>query len=92
MNELSDLTVTALRFGFLLLIWVLIFSIVSAMRRAGAEVGDGEILEGLDQHNRRYLIGVPPSEVVFVRAPFGQGVAASDGLAHGHDLGPRPDS
>lgn len=33
MNELSDLTVTALRFGFLLLIWVLIFSIVSAMRR-----------------------------------------------------------
>ncbi|MGG5172452.1 FHA domain-containing protein FhaB/FipA [Pseudarthrobacter sp. J1738] len=33
MSELSDLTVAALRFGFLLLLWVLIFSIVSAMRR-----------------------------------------------------------
>lgn len=33
MNEVSDLTVTALRFGFLILLWVLIFSIVSAMRR-----------------------------------------------------------
>ncbi|KRE83436.1 MULTISPECIES: FHA domain-containing protein FhaB/FipA [unclassified Arthrobacter] len=30
---MSDLTITALRFGFLLLLWVLIFSIVSAMRR-----------------------------------------------------------
>ncbi|MFI5085194.1 MAG: FHA domain-containing protein [Actinomycetales bacterium] len=30
---MSDLTVTALRFGFLLLLWVLILSIVSAMRR-----------------------------------------------------------
>jgi len=29
----SELTITALRFGFLLLLWVLIFSIVSAMRR-----------------------------------------------------------
>ena len=31
--RMSDLTITALRFGFLLLLWVLIFSIVSAMRR-----------------------------------------------------------
>lgn len=30
---MSDLTITVLRFGFLLLLWVLIFSIVSAMRR-----------------------------------------------------------
>jgi hypothetical protein len=30
---MSELTLTVLRFGFLLLIWVLIFSIVSAMRR-----------------------------------------------------------
>lgn len=30
---MSELTVTALRFGFLLLLWILIFSIVSAMRR-----------------------------------------------------------
>lgn len=30
---MSDLTITALRFGFLILLWVLIFSIVSAMRR-----------------------------------------------------------
>jgi len=29
----SELTITALRFGFLLLLWVLVFSIVSAMRR-----------------------------------------------------------
>jgi hypothetical protein len=29
----SELTITALRFGFLLLLWVLIFSIVSDMRR-----------------------------------------------------------
>ncbi|MFJ3957338.1 FHA domain-containing protein [Arthrobacter sp. NPDC090010] len=33
MSDLSDLTVTALRLGFLLLIWILIFSIVTAMRR-----------------------------------------------------------
>ncbi|MDJ0320946.1 FHA domain-containing protein [Pseudarthrobacter sp. PS3-L1] len=33
MTELSDLTITALRFGFLILLWVLIFSIVSTMRR-----------------------------------------------------------
>lgn len=31
--EISELTITALRFGFLLLLWVLIFSIVSALRR-----------------------------------------------------------
>jgi hypothetical protein len=30
---MSELTITVLRFGFLLLLWVLIFSIVSAMRR-----------------------------------------------------------
>ena len=30
---MSELTITALRFGFLLLLWVLIFSIVAAMRR-----------------------------------------------------------
>jgi hypothetical protein len=30
---MSELTITALRFGFLLLLWVLVFSIVSAMRR-----------------------------------------------------------
>jgi pSer/pThr/pTyr-binding forkhead associated (FHA) protein len=30
---MSDLTVTVLRFGFLLLLWVLIFSIVGVMRR-----------------------------------------------------------
>ncbi|MBW4094335.1 MAG: FHA domain-containing protein [Acidobacteria bacterium] len=30
---MSTLTVTALRFGFLLVLWILIFSIVSAMRR-----------------------------------------------------------
>ncbi|MCZ2403622.1 FHA domain-containing protein [Paenarthrobacter sp. Z7-10] len=30
---MSELTVTVLRFGFLLLLWILIFSIVSAMRR-----------------------------------------------------------
>ena len=30
---LSDLAVTALRFGFLLLLWILILSIVSALRR-----------------------------------------------------------
>lgn len=30
---MSELTITALRFGFLLLLWVLIFSIVSTMRR-----------------------------------------------------------
>jgi hypothetical protein len=29
----SELTITALRFGFLLLLWILIFSIVAAMRR-----------------------------------------------------------
>ena len=33
MSELSELTITALRFGFLILLWVLIFSIVSSMRR-----------------------------------------------------------
>lgn len=33
MNDVSDLTITVLRFGFLLLLWVLIFSIVAAMRR-----------------------------------------------------------
>jgi hypothetical protein len=32
-NDVSELTITALRFGFLLLLWVLIFSIVSTMRR-----------------------------------------------------------
>ena len=31
--RVSELTITALRFGFLLLLWVLIFSIVAAMRR-----------------------------------------------------------
>ncbi len=31
--EISELTITALRFGFLLLLWILIFSIVSALRR-----------------------------------------------------------
>ena len=30
---MSELTITALRFGFLMLLWVLIFSIVAAMRR-----------------------------------------------------------
>ncbi|MCU1532397.1 MAG: hypothetical protein JWO49_1968 [Arthrobacter sp.] len=30
---MSELTITALRFGFLILLWVLIFSIVAAMRR-----------------------------------------------------------
>ncbi|MGF4044318.1 FHA domain-containing protein FhaB/FipA [Paenarthrobacter nitroguajacolicus] len=30
---MSELTITALRFGFLLLLWVLIFSIVTTMRR-----------------------------------------------------------
>ena len=30
---MSELTITALRFGFLLLLWLLIFSIVAAMRR-----------------------------------------------------------
>ena len=30
---MSELTITALRFGFLILLWVLIFGIVSAMRR-----------------------------------------------------------
>lgn len=30
---MSELTITALRFGFLIFLWVLIFSIVSAMRR-----------------------------------------------------------
>ena len=30
---MSELTITALRFGFLLLLWVMIFSIVAAMRR-----------------------------------------------------------
>ncbi len=33
MTELSGLTVTVLRFGFLLLLWVMIFSVVGAMRR-----------------------------------------------------------
>ncbi len=33
MNDISELTITALRFGFLLLLWVLIFSIVTTMRR-----------------------------------------------------------
>lgn len=33
MNDISELTITALRFGFLLLLWILIFSIVSTMRR-----------------------------------------------------------
>lgn len=33
MSDISELTITALRFGFLLLLWVLIFSIVSTMRR-----------------------------------------------------------
>jgi hypothetical protein len=32
-NDISELTITALRFGFLLLLWVLIFSIVTTMRR-----------------------------------------------------------
>lgn len=31
--NLNELTLTVLRFGFLLLLWVLIFSIVTAMRR-----------------------------------------------------------
>lgn len=33
MGELSDLTVTALKYGFLLLMWILILSIVGALRR-----------------------------------------------------------
>ncbi|AJT42176.1 FHA domain-containing protein FhaB/FipA [Psychromicrobium lacuslunae] len=33
MIETSTLTLTVLRFGFLLLLWILIFSIVAAMRR-----------------------------------------------------------
>ncbi|NYE95864.1 hypothetical protein FHU41_002114 [Psychromicrobium silvestre] len=33
MIETSTLTLTVLRFGFLLLLWILIFSIVTAMRR-----------------------------------------------------------
>lgn len=33
MLDLNGLTLTVLRFGFLLLLWVLIFSIVTAMRR-----------------------------------------------------------
>lgn len=33
MVDLNELTLTVLRFGFLLLLWVLIFSIVTAMRR-----------------------------------------------------------
>ncbi len=33
MTELSELTQTVLRYGFLLLIWVLVLSVVSALRR-----------------------------------------------------------
>ncbi|WP_026556412.1 FHA domain-containing protein FhaB/FipA [Arthrobacter sp. 35W] len=33
MNDLGSLTVTVLQFGFLVLLWVMIFSVVTAMRR-----------------------------------------------------------
>ncbi|WP_427015912.1 FHA domain-containing protein FhaB/FipA [Pseudarthrobacter sp. P1] len=33
MNDFSTLTVTVLRFGFLILLWIMIFSVVTAMRR-----------------------------------------------------------
>lgn len=33
MNDFSNLTVTVLRFGFLVLLWVMVFTVVTAMRR-----------------------------------------------------------
>lgn len=33
MGDLSDLTLTLLRYGFLVLIWILVISVVSALRR-----------------------------------------------------------
>lgn len=33
MNDLSELTLTVLRYGFLILIWILVISVVSALRR-----------------------------------------------------------
>jgi pSer/pThr/pTyr-binding forkhead associated (FHA) protein len=33
MSEMSELTVTLLRYGFLVLVWVLVLSVVSALRR-----------------------------------------------------------
>ena len=46
---MSELTITALRFGFLLLLWVLIFSIVAAMRR-GWLIGVAETAMRPDGH------------------------------------------
>jgi SRSO17 transposase len=49
--------------------------------------GDGELLEGLDPRNQHYLIGVPPTEVVFARSPPRSGASAAtpDLGRYGHD-------
>ena len=54
MNDLSELTLTVLRYGFLILIWILVISVVSALRRD---------LETLTQgHGRPELASTLPRE------------------------------
>lgn len=47
--------------------------------------GDGEALEGLDSYDQHYLIGVPPSEVVFARRPLPHGAWSHAGDPPGRD-------
>jgi len=61
---MSELTITALRFGFLLLLWVLIFSIVSAMRRdlmVGRKAAAGTpTARPVKQHARQLVVTEGP--------------------------------
>ena len=60
---MSELTITALRFGFLLLLWVLIFSIVAAMRRdlmIGRKAAAGAPPPGKSARTPLWLSRPPP--------------------------------
>ncbi len=99
MNDMSDLTITVLRFGFLLLLWVLIFSIVSAMRRdlmVGRKAASGAPTAREVRKNPE-LAEAPPQPVkqqahqlVVVEGPT-EGHHHSAGRQP-HPAGPRPGS
>jgi hypothetical protein len=60
---MSELTITVLRFGFLLLLWVLIFSIVGAMRRdlmIGRKAATGAPTARQMRRNPALAEGAPP--------------------------------
>jgi pSer/pThr/pTyr-binding forkhead associated (FHA) protein len=66
MNELSSLTVTVLRFGFLILLWVMVFSIVSAMRRdlvIGSKAKMGTVTARQARKHPELVQAEPPAKV-----------------------------